>query len=56
VNNFVPWFDDKFLINLALKRNDDETKEMLFLSNSLSYVAYGIPAALFIDGVARHDG
>lgn len=55
VNNFVQRFDDKFLINLALERNDDETKKMLFLSNSLGYVAYGIPAALYIDGVARHD-
>lgn len=55
VNNFIQRFDDKFLINLALQRSDDETKKMLFLSNSLGYVAYGIPAALFIDGVARHD-
>lgn len=55
VNNFVQRFDDKFLINMALKRNDAETKKMLFLSNSLGYVAYGIPAALFIDGVASHD-
>lgn len=55
VNNFVQRFDDKFLINLALERNDAETKKMLFLSNSLGYVAYSIPAALFIDGVARHD-
>ncbi|MEO8886202.1 MAG: phosphatase PAP2 family protein [Mucilaginibacter sp.] len=55
VNNFIQRFDDKSLINLALKRNDTETKKMLFLSNSLGYVAYSIPAALFIDGVATHD-
>ncbi|MDB5116490.1 MAG: superfamily protein [Mucilaginibacter sp.] len=55
VNNFVQRFDDKFLINLALKRNDDETKKMLFLSNSLGYVAYGIPAALMVDGIVRND-
>lgn len=56
VNNFVQRFDDKFLINLALERNDGETKTMLDLSNSLGYVAYGIPAALMVDGIVRHDG
>lgn len=55
VNNFVQRFDDKFLINLALHRNDGETKKMLFLSNSLPYVAYGIPTALFAGGVIGHD-
>ena len=55
VNNFVQRFDDKFLINLALQRNDTETKEMLFLSNSLAYVSYSIPAALFVGGIVRHD-
>jgi membrane-associated phospholipid phosphatase len=55
VNNFVQRFDDKFLINLALQRNDSETKKMLFLSNSLTYVAYGIPAALMVGGIVRHD-
>lgn len=56
VNNFVQRFDDKFLINLALKRNASETKEMLFLSNSTVYVAYGVPVALFAGGVIGHDG
>ena len=56
VNNFIQRFDDRFLINLALKRNDSETKEMLFLSNSLPYVSYGIPAVLMADGFIRHDG
>jgi undecaprenyl-diphosphatase len=55
VNNIVQRFDDKFLINLALKRNADETKEMLFLSNSLGYVAYGTPAALLVGGTILHD-
>ncbi|GAA4083526.1 phosphatase PAP2 family protein [Mucilaginibacter panaciglaebae] len=55
VNNFVQRFDDKYLIDLALKRNDDETKQMLFLSNSLGYVAYGVPAALMAGGLVRHD-
>lgn len=55
VNNFVQRFDDKFLINLALKRNKPETKDMLFVSNSVVYVAYGIPAGLFAGGVIRHD-
>jgi membrane-associated phospholipid phosphatase len=55
VNNFVQRFDDRFLIDLALERNDGETKKMLFLSNSLGYVAYSIPAALFIGGMVRHD-
>jgi membrane-associated phospholipid phosphatase len=55
LNNFVQRFDDKFLINLALERNDGETKKMLFLSNSLGYVAYGIPVALMVGGVVRHD-
>jgi membrane-associated phospholipid phosphatase len=55
VNNFVQRFDDKFLINLALERNDGETKKMLVLSNSLAYVAYGIPAALLVGGVVRND-
>jgi len=55
VNNFVQRFDDRFLINLALERNDSETKQMLFLSNSLGYVAYGIPAALMVGGIVRHD-
>jgi PAP2 superfamily len=55
VNNFVQRFDDKFLIDLALERKDGETKKMLFLSNSLGYVAYGIPAALMVGGIVRHD-
>jgi len=55
VNNFVQRFDDKFLINLALQRNDGETKKMLFLSNSLTYVSYGIPVALMVGGAVRHD-
>lgn len=55
VNNFVQRFDDKYLISLALKRNDGETKEMLFLSNSLPYVSYGIPVALMVGGIIRND-
>lgn len=55
VNNFVQRFDDKFLISLALKRNDTETKEMLFLSNSLPYVSYGIPVGLMVGGIIRND-
>jgi membrane-associated phospholipid phosphatase len=55
VNNFVQRFDDKFLINLALERSDGDTKKMLFLSNSLGYVAYGVPAALLVGGIVRHD-
>jgi membrane-associated phospholipid phosphatase len=55
VNNFVQRFDDKFLIKLALERNDSETKRMLFLSNSLGYVAYSVPVALMVGGIVRHD-
>ena len=55
VNNFVQRFDDKFLINLALERNDGETKKMLFLTNSLNYVAYSVPVALLVGGIVRHD-
>lgn len=55
VNNFVQRFDDKFLINLALERNKTETKDMLFVSNSVVYVAYGVPVGLFADGLIRHD-
>jgi len=55
VNNFIQRFDDRALISLALKRNDDETKEMLFLSNSLPYVSYGIPVALMVGGIVRND-
>src|ERR1700712_386975 len=55
VNNFIQRFDDKFLINLALERNDGETKKMLFLSNSLGYVSYSIPVVLMVDGIVRHD-
>lgn len=28
---------------------------MLFLSNSLPYVAYSVPVALMVGGIARHD-
>lgn len=56
VNNFVQRFDDKFLINLALTRNESETKKMLFASNSVIYVSYTLPAALFAGGMIRHDG
>lgn len=56
VNNFIQRFDDKALINIALERNTGETKDMLFLSNSLGYVSYGIPAALMVGGIIRHDG
>jgi len=55
VNNFVQRFDDRFLIKLALERNDGETKEMLFLSNSMGYVAYSVPVALMVGGIVRHD-
>jgi|GEM_PF-1235895 len=55
VNNFIQRFDDKFLINLALQRNDTETKDMLFLSNSLTYVSYGIPVAMMVGGIVRND-
>ena len=55
VNNFVQRFDDKFLINLALERHDNETKKMLFISNSLAYVSYSIPVALMVGGIVRHD-
>lgn len=54
-DNFIQRFDDNFLINVALKRNNSETKNMLFLSNSLAYIAYSVPAALYVDGVIRHD-
>jgi hypothetical protein len=55
VNNFIQRFDDKALINIALERHPGETKDLLFLSNSLGYVAYGIPAALMVGGIIRHD-
>ena len=55
IETTVSVFDDRFLINLALQRNESETKDMLFLSNSLGYVAYAIPAALMVGGIVRHD-
>ena len=55
VNDFVQRFDDRFLIYLALERNAGETKDMLFLSNSLGYVAYSVPVALMVGGIVRHD-
>lgn len=55
VNNFIQRFDDRYLINLALQRNDQKTKQMLFLSNSLPYVAYCIPVGLMAGGIIGHD-
>ncbi len=55
VNNFIQRFDDRFLINLALQRNDQKTKQMLFLSNSLPYVSYSIPAGLLAGGIIAND-
>lgn len=45
-------FDDRIMINFANSRTPQETDFMRFMSNTNNYVDIGVPAFLFIDGVA----
>ncbi|HTH83471.1 MAG TPA: phosphatase PAP2 family protein [Mucilaginibacter sp.] len=51
----VQQFDDRVLIDLSHHRTPDQTGLFLFLSNTNTYVNIGVPAGLFIAGVAGHD-
>ncbi|HEY4194157.1 MAG TPA: phosphatase PAP2 family protein [Mucilaginibacter sp.] len=51
----IQQFDDRTLIDLQMQRTPPETNVFLFLSNSARYVELGIPAGLFIGGVAGHN-
>ena len=51
----IQQFDDRIMINLANHRTPETTNFMMFLSTSFKYVELGIPAGLFIGGVASGD-
>ncbi len=51
----IQQFDDRIMINLANHRTPEKTEFMMFLSTSFKYVELGIPAGLFIGGVASGD-
>jgi membrane-associated phospholipid phosphatase len=48
-------FDDRVLLDLAAHRTPEQTKLMLFLSNTNDYVDYGVPAGLLVAGIIRKD-
>ena len=51
----IQQFDDRIMINLANHRSPEKTEFMMFLSTSYKYIELGIPAGLFIGGVASGD-
>jgi undecaprenyl-diphosphatase len=51
----VQQFDDRVLIDLSHHRTPEQTGIFLFLSNTYRYGDIGVPAGLFIAGVANHD-
>jgi membrane-associated phospholipid phosphatase len=48
-------FDDQVLIDLQMQRTPPQTDVFLFLTNTYRYGEMGIPAGLFIGGVASHN-
>lgn len=48
-------FDDRTLESLASRRTPAQTKALLFISNSNTYVNLAIPAGLLVAGIIRKD-
>jgi membrane-associated phospholipid phosphatase len=48
-------FDEQALINISHQRTPEKTSIFLFLSNTHHYGEFGVPAGLFIAGVATGD-
>jgi membrane-associated phospholipid phosphatase len=51
----IQQFDDQVMIDLQMQRTAPQTDVFLFLTNTYRYGEYGIPAGLFIGGVASHN-
>lgn len=51
----IQQFDDRVLIDLQMQRTPPQTDVFLFLTNTYRYGEVGIPAGLFIGGVASHN-
>jgi membrane-associated phospholipid phosphatase len=51
----IQQFDDRVLIDLQMQRTPPQTDVFLFLTNTYRYGEIGIPAGLFIGGVASHN-
>jgi undecaprenyl-diphosphatase len=48
-------FDDNIMLNLAAHRTPEQTRIMLFMTHTIKYGDYGVPAALLIGGIIRND-
>ncbi|MDB4999398.1 MAG: superfamily protein [Mucilaginibacter sp.] len=48
-------FDDNIMLDLAAHRTPEQTRVMLFMTHTIKYGDYGVPAALFIGGIIRND-
>ncbi|MDB5287199.1 MAG: superfamily protein [Mucilaginibacter sp.] len=48
-------FDDNILLDLATHRTPEQTRIMLFITHTIKYGDYGVPAALLIGGIIRND-
>jgi undecaprenyl-diphosphatase len=48
-------FDDNIMLDLAARRTPEQTRVMLFMTHTIKYGDYGVPAALFIGGIIRND-
>jgi membrane-associated phospholipid phosphatase len=48
-------FDDNVMLDLATHRTPEQTRVMLFITHTIKYGDYGVPAALLIGGIIRND-
>jgi undecaprenyl-diphosphatase len=48
-------FDDNIMLDLAAHRTPEQTRIMLFMTHTIKYGDYGVPAALLIGGIIRND-
>jgi membrane-associated phospholipid phosphatase len=48
-------FDDNIMLDLAAHRTPEQTGIMLFMTHTIKYGDYGVPAALLIGGIIRND-
>ena len=48
-------FDDNIMLDLAAHRTPEQTRIMLFITHTIKYGDYGVPAALLIGGIIRND-
>jgi membrane-associated phospholipid phosphatase len=48
-------FDDNIMLDLAAHRTPEQTRLMLFMTHTIKYGDYGVPAVLLIGGIIRND-